>query len=164
MDLGINILLVMKQDIKTIKDIAKKNYVERYCFLWDIHRIEIINSNSPISFVMTPKINNLTFRQVPIVADFKVRNGNGFDFRILTIHTVYNEEINQVRKQEIQFVNDWIIEQSTNTQNTEKNIIAIGDFNANPDGQPHHFADIVSLVRHITEYCLRNHRWPERPP
>ena len=134
---------------KSNQDTAKKNYIERYCFLWDVDRVEIKNSNSPISFVATPKINNPTFRQVPIVADFKVRNGNGFDFRIMTIHTVYNKEINQVRRQEIQFVNDWIIGQSTNVQNTEKNIIAIGDFNANPDGQPHHFADIVSGT---TEY------------
>ena len=131
---------------KNNPDISRKNYTERYCFLWDIDRIELSNTNSTINFVSTPKINNPTFRNVPIVADFKVRNGNGFDFKILTIHTVYNEEISEVRREEIQFIKDWIIDQSTNSNYTEKNIIVIGDFNANPPSQPqaHYFSEIIS--------------------
>jgi endonuclease/exonuclease/phosphatase family metal-dependent hydrolase len=45
---------------------------------------------------------------------------------------------------EIQAVHDWIIDQATNTAHTEKNIVALGDFNANPKGQPHHFDAIVT--------------------
>ncbi|MCH7972527.1 MAG: SH3 domain-containing protein [Bacteroidetes bacterium] len=122
----------------------KGDYIERYGFLWDIDRIDLVNPQSPFSFVSTPIINNAVFRQVPIYSDFKVSNGNGFDFRILTIHTVFKEKINEVRRDEIQFINDWIIDQVGSQTNLEKNIIAIGDFNANPKNQPSHFADIVS--------------------
>jgi endonuclease/exonuclease/phosphatase family metal-dependent hydrolase len=122
-------------------DTAKGKYLERLCFLWDIDRVVIIN---PVRFIKTTPINDNTFRQVPIAADFKVSNGNGFDFRIVDVHTVYNKELNEVRRNEIQFLNDWIIQQTNDTSNHEKNIIVIGDFNANPDNQPHHFANITS--------------------
>jgi len=124
-------------------DSQKGNYTERLCFLWDTDRIEILES---IKFVNEPAINNSTFRQVPIIADFKVTDGNGFDFRIMAVHTVYNKKINYVRRDEIQYINDWMIQQSTSSTNSEKNIIAIGDFNANPHKQPqaHYFAEIIS--------------------
>ena len=54
------------------------------------------------------------------------------------------EEINSVRRAEIQFIHDWIINQVANSANPETNIIAIGDFNANPQDQPHHFNEIVA--------------------
>jgi hypothetical protein len=123
---------------------GKSNYLERYGFMWDIDRIDILNSASPLNFSSTPVINNPACRQVPVYADFKVRNGNGFDFRLMTIHTVFNENINHVRKSELEFVNQWLIDQSADPENIEKNIIVIGDFNANPPGQPHHFANIIS--------------------
>jgi endonuclease/exonuclease/phosphatase family metal-dependent hydrolase len=122
----------------------KSDYLERYAFLWDIDRVELINPTVSFRFVKAPRINNDTFRQVPVVADFKVKSGNGFDFRILTIHTVYNDDINNVRRAETQFVHDWIIDQITRSSNQEKNIIAIGDFNANPENKPHHFNDIIA--------------------
>jgi endonuclease/exonuclease/phosphatase family metal-dependent hydrolase len=122
----------------------KKNYLERYAFVWDIDRLHPVDPATPYRFVSSPRINNPAFRQVPIVGDFKVAGGNGFDFRILTIHTVYNAELNEVRKDEIQFINDWIIGQIQDSADPEKNIIALGDFNANPDGQPHHFDAIVT--------------------
>lgn len=122
----------------------KGNYLERYAFMWDIDRVRLVNPSDPYTFVSQPPINNVTFRQVPIYSDFRVTGGNGFDFRILTIHTVYNASINAVRRSEIQFVHNWIIQQVANLANPEKNIIIIGDFNANPVGQPHHFDDIVT--------------------
>jgi endonuclease/exonuclease/phosphatase family metal-dependent hydrolase len=121
----------------------KKDYLERYAFMWDTDRVDLVSPSAPHAFVGSPRINNATYRQVPIYADFKVSNGNRFDFRILTIHTVYNEKINAVRRAEIQAVNDWIIDQSTNPAHSEKNIVAMGDFNANPKGQPHHFEEII---------------------
>lgn len=123
-------------------DAPKKDYLERYAFMWDIDRIHPVNTNTPHRFVSSPRLNNLTFRQVPIVGDFKVGN-DGFDFRALTIHTVYNEDLNMVRRDEIQFIHDWIIGQIEDQNDPEKNIIAMGDFNANPDGQPHHFDAII---------------------
>ena len=92
----------------------------------------------------SPYINNGTFRQVPIIGEFKVNSGNGFDFRILTIHTVYNKEINQVREAEIRFIDDWMKAQVNDASDPERNIIALGDFNANPKGQPHHFDTIIT--------------------
>ena len=122
----------------------KKDYVERYAFMWDTDRVHLVDNSVPYRFVVTPAINNDVFRQVPIISDFEVNNGRGFDFRILTVHTVYNEQINVVRRAEIQFIHDWIIDQSNNDTNTEKNVFAVGDFNANPEGQPHHFDSIVT--------------------
>ncbi|MGE5806941.1 MAG: SH3 domain-containing protein [Ignavibacteria bacterium] len=123
---------------------GKSDYLERYGFIWDIDRIDILNASSPLTFTGSPVINNPKCRQVPVYADFKVKDGEGFDFRIMTIHTVYNKNINYVRKSELEFVNQWLIDQSADPGNTEKNVIVIGDFNANPDGQPHHFKSIIS--------------------
>jgi len=123
---------------------GKSNYLERYGFMWDIDRIDILNSASPLSFAGTPVINNPACRQVPVYAGFKVKNGNGFDFKMMTIHTVFNENINHVRRSELELVNQWLIDQSTDPDIIEKNVIVIGDFNANPPGQPHHFENIIS--------------------
>jgi len=122
----------------------KGDYLERYAFMWDTDRIKLVNPSIPYTFVSQPPINNNSFRQVPIYSDFRVTNGNGFDFRILTIHTVYKKKFNSVRQSEILFVHNWIIEQVASPANLEKNIIAIGDFNANPKNQPHHFDKIVT--------------------
>lgn len=122
----------------------KNNYTERFSFMWDIDRVEILNASLPYNFIHTPIINNDVFRQVPVYSDFKVKDGNGFDFRIATVHTVYNKNINYVRRMELEFINQWIIEQVNDSLNNEKNIIVIGDFNANPSGQPHHFKNIIS--------------------
>ena len=123
---------------------GKNDYIEKYGFMWDIDRINLLNAETPLTFASSPTINNARCRQVPVYADFKVKDGNGFDFRIMTIHTVYNKNINQVRKSELELVNEWLVDQSTNVNNVEKNVIVIGDFNANPSGQPHHFRDIIS--------------------
>jgi len=123
---------------------GKSNYLERYGFIWDIDRIDLLNASSPLTFTGSPVINNPKCRQVPVYADFKVKGAQGFDFRIMTIHTVYNNNINYVRKSELEFVNQWLIDQSADPGSVEKNLIVIGDFNANPDGQPHHFKSIIS--------------------
>ena len=128
---------------KSNTTLPKKDYLERYAFLWDTDRVQLVNAAAPYKFVSNPIINNATFRQVPIYTDFKVKRNNGFDFRILTIHTVYNSNINAVRKAEIEFVNNWIINQVNDASNPEKNIVVVGDFNANPDNQPHHFDNII---------------------
>jgi len=112
--------------------------------MWDIDRIELVNPTTSYTFVSEPQINNDTFRQVPIYTDLRVTDGNGFDFRILTTHTVYRDEINSVRRAEIQFIHNWIINQTASAANPEKNIVAIGDFNANPEDQHHHFNEIIA--------------------
>ena len=45
-----------------------------------------------------------------------------------------------VRKGEIEAIKDWI---ETMPADSEENLIAIGDFNANPSGQPNHFEDVI---------------------
>ncbi len=116
---------------------AKKDYVERFAFLWEIATIKL--KRVP-HFVSTPAINNLTFRQVPWVADFEVKDDNGFDFRVLSTHTVYKKQLQTVRKAELQAIHDWL---SAPPADGEENLIAIGDFNANPRGQTAHFASII---------------------
>ncbi|MFO7525961.1 MAG: SH3 domain-containing protein [Ignavibacteriaceae bacterium] len=123
---------------------GKNNYLERFSFMWDIDRVEILNTASPYKFIHTPVINNNVFRQVPVSSDFKVKDGNGFDFRLVTLHTVFNKNINHIRRMELEFINQWIIDSVTDSLNDEKNIIVIGDFNANPSRQPHHFKNIIS--------------------
>jgi len=57
---------------------------------------------------------------------------------------IYNKKLNSVRKTEIQYIHYWMMNQVRKGPETEKNIIAFGDFNANPSGQPHHFKNIIS--------------------
>lgn len=118
-------------------DTRKRNYTEHYAFLWNTDRVTMKGSPSSASI---PLINNPTYRQVPYVADFEVKNANGFDFRILTTHTVYKSTLHLVRKGEIQAIADWT---STMPADGEENLIAIGDFNANPPSQTKHFKSIV---------------------
>ena len=70
--------------------------------------------------------------------------GNEFDFRILTTHTVYKSELHWVREDELEAIEDWV---ASAPGDGEENLIAIGDFNANPPSQAlskHHFKDIFS--------------------
>ncbi|UCE60894.1 MAG: endonuclease/exonuclease/phosphatase family protein [Phycisphaerales bacterium] len=115
----------------------KNDYTERFAYIWDTTRVEMVGSPR---FHSSPVINNSVFRQVPYIADFKVVGGNGFDFRVLTVHTVFNEKLNGVRADEIRAVKQWMIAEA---RGLEKNIVAIGDFNANPSRQPKHFATII---------------------
>lgn len=122
----------------------KNNYVERYAYFWDVDRVELINPDTPYYYISEPIINNPYFRAVPIVSDFKVKSEEGFDFRIVTIHTVYNDKIEEVRAAEIRFLHDWMNEQVFNLDIQEKDIFIIGDFNANPKGQTAFFDSIIT--------------------
>lgn len=125
-------------------DAAKKDYLERYAYIWDTDRIEILNPDTPYHFICDPAINNDHFRQVPMVSSFKLKGGGGFDFTLATIHTVYSKDINHVRASEIQYLHNWINAELRDTTTSEKDIFIIGDFNANPPNQPAHFNSIVS--------------------
>lgn len=117
----------------------RNNYTESYAFIWNNDRVRPVKKPG---LVDSPAINNPVFRQVPFVADFESRHPNGFDFRVLTIHTVYNRKINGVRRAEIDWIRDWMI---TLPDDGETNLIAIGDFNANPPSQTsaHWFSELI---------------------
>lgn len=70
---------------------------------------------------------------MPRVASSEVRDASGFDFHEATAHTVYNKKLHLVRRAEITALRDWVIGAKSRP---EKNAITIGDFNANPGGQP----------------------------
>jgi len=120
------------------------DYVERYAYLWDHDRVELLHPDTPYYFISEPIINNPTFRAVPIVSDFKVKSDEGFDFRIATIHTVYKHEIEHVRGAEILFLHNWMNDQVFDLEVDEKDVFIIGDFNANPDGQTAYFNSIIT--------------------
>jgi len=126
------------------QDTLKNDYVERYAYFWDADRIDILHPDTPYFFISEPIINNPFFRAVPIVSEFKVKGGQGFDFKIATIHTVYNENIEEVREAEIQFLHDWMNEQVFDLDIHEKDVFIIGDFNANPKGQTAFFDSITT--------------------
>jgi endonuclease/exonuclease/phosphatase family metal-dependent hydrolase len=126
------------------EDEDKNDYLERYAFIWDIDRVELLNPDEPYYFISNPSINNSDFRQVPIVSSFKVKSSEGFDFKIVTIHTVFSKEINHVRASEISFLHDWMNVQVFDLAIPEKDIFIIGDFNANPKGQSAHFDSIIT--------------------
>lgn len=129
----------METGYRSNPDSKKNNYLERYAYLWNEDRLDMVK---PTRFVEPPAINNPVFRQVPVIADFKVKGRpDGFDFRLLNVHTVYNKNINHVRRAEIEWINTWMTMAS---DDGEQNLIAVGDFNANPAGQPHHFAALIS--------------------
>jgi endonuclease/exonuclease/phosphatase family metal-dependent hydrolase len=123
---------------------GRNDYVERYAYFWDVDRLEILRPDTPYYFISTPIINNSHFRAVPIVSEFKVKGGQGFDFKITTIHTVYNANIEEVRGTEIQFLHDWMNEQVFDLEIPEKDVFIIGDFNANPDRQTAFFDSITT--------------------
>lgn len=123
---------------------GRNDYVERYAYFWDVDRVEILHPDTPYYFINEPIINNPHFRAVPIVSEFKVKGGQGFDFKITTIHTVFNENIEEVRGAEIQFLHDWMNEQVFDLEIPEKDVFIIGDFNANPDRQTAFFDSITT--------------------
>lgn len=125
-------------------DSAKRNYVEAHAFVWRTDRVALVAAPS---FLSQPPINHPTFRQVPWVADFEVRGGAGFDLRVASVHTVYNDAINVVRRDEIQALADWVVEGADD----ERDLVAIGDFNANPPGQgdAHWFDQVVTGDEHL---------------
>lgn len=120
-------------------DPDKRNYTESFAFIWNSERVRLVDE--PV-VADEPAINHPVFRQVPYVADFESVHPNGFDFRVLTTHTVYNHGINHVRRAEIEWICDWLI---TPASDGETNLIAIGDFNANPPSQTtaHWFSELI---------------------
>lgn len=118
-------------------DSRKRHYIERFAYVWDADRLRLTGEPA---LAASPAINNPVFRQVPYVAGFETTGGDGFDFVILTLHTVYNASINFVRRDEIEWVTQWMV---TPRDDGEENRIAIGDFNANPPKQriAHRFFD-----------------------
>lgn len=125
-------------------DKNKKDYVERFAFLWDADRVRPVRPDSPYYFISRPVINNDFFRQVPVAADFRLLGGGGFDFTLLTTHTVFKKEISYVRASEMQFLHDWMNNRLRDERIKEKDIFIMGDFNANPPGQPAHFNSIMT--------------------
>lgn len=120
-------------------DPRKRTYTESFAFIWDSDRLRL--KGAPV-LADSPAINHPVFRQVPYMADFEVIQGHGFDFRILTTHTVYNATINYVRRDEIEWISGWMLDTQADG---EQDLIAIGDFNANPPSQTsaHFFEEIV---------------------
>lgn len=54
---------------------------------------------------------------------------------------VYNAGINNVRRRELRAIRRWTM---SSPADGERNLVAIGDFNANPPGQTAHFANLVA--------------------
>ncbi|MEE4257048.1 MAG: endonuclease/exonuclease/phosphatase family protein, partial [Bacteroidales bacterium] len=122
----------------------KKVYYERFGFFWNTDRVELLDENDPYSFICTPLIDNEIFRQVPATAYFKVNRENGFDFQIVSVHTPYNEKLEEVRADEFRYIHQWLNRQVDDPAVEEKNIFVMGDFNANPDGQNNYFDTIIT--------------------
>jgi endonuclease/exonuclease/phosphatase family metal-dependent hydrolase len=122
-------------------DTRKKDYTESFAYLWNSARVRMVGDPTLAS---SNAINHDVFRQVPYVADFEVTGGAGFDFRVLTTHTTYNAAINWVRREEIAWITDWMTDLETDG---ERNLVAIGDFNANPPNQSnaHWFSELVPV-------------------
>ena len=124
-------------------DPDKGPYRERYGFFWDIDRVDLLNPDEPYKFIFEPEMNNPVFRQVPIIADFRVKSAHGFDFQVVSVHTAFNKKLEEVRADEFRFLHKWMNEQTSDPNVTEKNIFIMGDFNANPDGQNNYFDTII---------------------
>lgn len=123
------------------------DYTERSGFIWDVDRISISHIDEGYKFIDAPIINNPVFRVVPISAEFEVKSPEGFDFQLISVHTVYKQEIAYVREREFSYLHDWMNEQIEDPDIIEKDIFMIGDFNSNPTYQPkrnHYFYDVVT--------------------
>jgi endonuclease/exonuclease/phosphatase family metal-dependent hydrolase len=121
----------------------KKVYYERFGFFWNTDRVELVDENDPFGFIHAPLIDNDVFRQVPATAYFKVNRPDGFDFQVVSVHTPYNEKLEEVRADEFRFIHQWINDQVADPSVDEKNIFVMGDFNANPHGQNNYFDTII---------------------
>ena len=123
-------------------DDNKGKYTERLGFLWDMDRVDLIESDSAYEFMLLPVKDNPVFRQVPIIATFKTKSENGFDFKVVSVHAAFNDAIPYVRQAEFHYLDDWMTEQKNST---EKDIFIMGDFNSNPKNKPtqHYFDTII---------------------
>ena len=143
--------------------VNRNKYKERFAFIWDSDRLDL--KAGTLKLLSNTVINNSTFRQVPLLADFKSKHANGFDFRLLTTHTVYNKKLHLVRKGEIAAIKEYLKE-SAKPQSSERNVVAIGDFNANPPSQPkyaHHFKTIVPDGTDFRVLMYESRDAPETP-
>jgi len=132
-------------------DPNKGRYYERYGFLWDMDRVELLDSDEPYAFIHQPILDNPVFRQVPIVAEFRAKSEHGFDFKVVSVHAAFNEGIPYVRQAEFNYLNDWMIDQKNDSNIKEKDIFIMGDFNSNPpDQKDAHYFD--TIIGNTTEY------------
>ncbi len=132
-------------------DDNKGQYTERYGFLWDMDRVDLIESDSSYEFILLPVKDNPVFRQVPIIAQFRTKSANGFDFKVVSVHAAFNEGIPYVRQAEFNYLNDWMIDQKSDSNIKEKDIFIMGDFNSNPpDQKDAHYFD--TIIGNTTDY------------
>lgn len=135
-------------------DATLNNYAERGGFIWDIDRVALLNPDEKYKFIHLPEINNPVFRVVPISAEFQVLSSHGFDFKMVSVHTVYKKEISWVRKQEFEFIHQWMNAQLQDPDVIEKDIFFIGDFNANPPSQPKAHRYFDNIITDTTAYRI----------
>ena len=97
---------------------------ERYAFLFDPQIVRIIEDGE-----VFPDPNDVFLRE-PYFATFKAGE---FDFTAIAVHVIWGDSVNQRRREVQELANVYQAVQAAD--DTEQDVILLGDFNRNPDDQ-----------------------------
>ena len=97
---------------------------ERYAFLFDPQIVHVIEDGE-----VFPDPNDAFLRE-PYFATFKAGE---FDFTAIAVHVIWGDSVNQRRREVQELANVYQAVQAAD--DTEQDVILLGDFNRNPDDQ-----------------------------
>ena len=97
---------------------------ERYAFLFDPQIVRVIEDGE-----VFPDPNDVFLRE-PYFATFKAGE---FDFTAIAVHVIWGDSVNQRRREVQELANVYQVVQAAD--DTEQDVILLGDFNRNPDDQ-----------------------------
>ena len=97
---------------------------ERYAFLFDPRIVRVIENGK-----VFPDPNDVFLRE-PYFATFKAGE---FDFTAIAVHVIWGDSVNQRRREVQELANVYQAVQAAD--DTEQDVILLGDFNRNPDDQ-----------------------------
>ncbi len=112
---------------------------ERMAFLFDTRRVkpsglacELVVPVESDPAKIKPGAFNRQFARTPYAVGFR---SGGTNFVLVTLHVIYGEQAAD-RVGELKAIAEWLAEWATRTNEFERNLIALGDFNIDRKGDP----------------------------
>lgn len=120
---------------------------ERYAFLFDPQIVRIIEDGEVF------RDPNDVFLREPYFATFKAGE---FDFTAIAVHVIWGDSVNQRRREVQELANVFQAVQAAD--DTEQDVILLGDFNRNPDDQLA-YRPLLSIpsMRHLFQLPQKSH-------
>ena len=120
---------------------------ERYAFLFDPQMVRVIEDGE-----VFPDPNDAFLRE-PYFATFKAGE---FDFTAIAVHVIWGDSVNQRRREVQELANVYQAVQAAD--DTEQDVILLGDFNRNPDDQSA-YGPLLSIqsMEHLFQLPQKSH-------